>query len=256
MGSRKTKAQRTKPTKGVPAPEAKQPEEPQSPQPKTVADALERTRQKANAGEPRAREIIRKFLDEHPEVWSKVGNLARHAELTLAEAAAGGEWFGAEAIKREADRIRRALAGPSPTPLETMAVERVVLTWLQLQYVEARFMQTYRDLGWAKYWLRRQEQADKLYRSAVKSLATIRELLPAVEAGQGEVKPITPLADLVDLPLVEKAGVEGGSVNRIAGLVMQPDQMCQAAATDSADGEPKLNGHHHRLEELLASIGG
>lgn len=213
-------------------------------------------RRKANAGDPRAREILRRFLDAHPEVWSQVGNLARHAESTLVEAAAGGEWFGAEAIKREADRIRRALTGPSPTPLETMAVERIVLTWLQLQYVEARFMQTQRDLAWAKHWLRRQEQADKLFRSSVKSLTTIRELLPRLESERGEAKPITLPSDLADLPLDKGPVAERTHVNRIAGLVTDSDQMHQGAAADSTDGEQKVNGHHHRLEELLSFVGG
>jgi hypothetical protein len=146
--------------------------------PQAIAEAFDRLRHRANQGDARAREALSKYLDSHPELWSRLGNMARHAELALIEAASGGEWLTAEAIKREAARMRRDLAGPSPSPLELMAIERVVLTWEQLQHVEMGFVQAQQNLGWARYWLQRQQQADRLHREAVKSLLLIRELLP------------------------------------------------------------------------------
>lgn len=256
MKSKKAKSDAKKPRKVAPPPEAEQPVETKRLDPTTPADALQRVRRRANAGDQRAREVLKKFLDAHPEVWSQVGNLARHAESTLVEAVAEGEWFASEAIKREAASLRKSLAGPSPRPLETMAVERVVLTWLQLQYVESRFTQAQKDLGWAKYWLRRQEQADKLYRSAVRSLALIRELLPkAVDDCRREAQPTSCPSDFGDVPLIERAAGEPGGVNRIAGMLGSLDRMPEQTADDSAVRKP-MNGHRRRFEELLgAGIG-
>ncbi len=256
MVSRQAKADRKKRNAKAISPKAEQPAEPKAPTPANLADALKRVRRRANAGDLRAREVLKTFLDAHPEIWSEVGNLARHAELALVEAASGNEWFTSEAIKREAARMRRTLAGSSPTPLETMAVERVVLTWLQLQFAEARFMETQRDLQWARYWLRRQEQADKLHRFAVKTLATIRELLPRIEAGQAKTAPIPRPSDVVDATVAETIGVESGSVNRIAGSVSSPDRARHVSDKDSTGTVPRLNGHCHRLEEMLAACEG
>ena len=59
-----------------------------------------------------------------------------------------------------------------------MAVERLVHCWLQLQHTDAQFCtRQHHELGWAKYWLRRQEQAHKLYAAAEKSLLLVRTLL-------------------------------------------------------------------------------
>ena len=146
--------------------------------PEVKQQAFERICQRANKGNARAREVLKKRLDHHPELVSGVGSLARAAELEIIKVATCDEWFVGEAVKREMARMRRDLAGPNPTPLETMAVERVVATWLMLQYTEMRFLQAQKDLGWARYWLRRQEQADKLYRAAIGSLVLIRDMLP------------------------------------------------------------------------------
>ena len=257
MKTRKAKAAPKKPKKVTPPPKPEHREDPKPAEPTTLTDALQRVRWRANAGDQRAREVLKKFLDAHPDFWSQVGNLALHAESSLVEAATGGEWFASEAVKREAARLRQSLLGRSPTPLETMAVERLALTWLQLQYVESRFTQAQQDLGWAKYWLRRQEQADKLYRSAVRSLALIRELLPgAGDNHQTEPKPALCPIDLGDVPLIEKAAGEPGGVNRIAGLLGSLDRMRERTADDSDLGKPKRNGHRHGLEVLLAAGSG
>jgi hypothetical protein len=186
--------------------------------------------------------------------------MARHAELAVIKAASGGEWLTGEAVKRESARMRERLAGPSPTSLEQMAVERVVLTWTQLQHVEMCFMKAQQDLGWAKYWLKRQQQADKLHREAVKSLLLIRELLPvpAPEPTSTTANNTTVWHDNADMDaLAEKLMAEGSPiadgcpVNRIAGLPGYADSRSETPA----DRAPRLNGHHHRLEEVLG-IGG
>jgi hypothetical protein len=229
---------------------------------KAVGEAFERLRRRANDGDAQARAALARYLDAQC-LWNHFGDLGRHVELAIVEAAAGGEWLTSEAVKREAERMRRELAGPAPTPLEMMAVERIVVTWLQLQHTEMRFLQSQKDLGWAKYWLRRQEQADKLYRAAIGSLVLIRALLPTpapasvpaiADACAEATKPET--GDMVE-PLIPAEILTGGGLgaNRIAHLVAYPENTQRLAADGQADAKPKTNGHHHRLEELLANHG-
>ena len=241
-------------------PEAEQQEVAMRPSETTVPEAFERLRQRANDGDERAREVVKKYLDANPELWSRFGNMARHAESALIGVASGGEWLVSEAVKREADLMRRELAGPSPTPLEKMAIERIILCWLQLQHAELRFLDSQQNLGWAKYWLRRQEQADKLYRAALGSLMLIRDLLPpaapssAVAIVDASAQAKEPeVDDAIEPPLpAEVLMVSALGANRIANLLASPGDTQRSAMNGHANGKPKVNGHHHRLDDLLA----
>lgn len=227
------------------------------------ARAFDDVRRKANAGDARARKVMRIYLDSHPEVWTRFGNLAGYAETALIEAASGGEWLVSEAIRKEAARMRQELAGPEPTPLERIAVERIVMTWLQLQHTQIRFAESQNDLGWAKYWLRRLEVADKLYHSATAALALIRNLLPTQSYANKRNLADSTSSETLDgdaangtaLPAETLEG-SGAVVNRIAHLSTQWGYAQPPTTGNHAAGEPKVNGHRHRLEELLAPHAG
>ncbi|MGO8748297.1 MAG: hypothetical protein ACLQNE_20175 [Thermoguttaceae bacterium] len=140
---------------------------------------LDELRRQANGGDVQAQAEIRRFLDENPSVWRQIGDLGKHAELNLVRLVAEGEFLLGEAIQRKAAEMRRDLLSPFPSALEIILVERIVATWLHLQWVE---MQCSRSLGEstaANLWLQRRSQADRLYQAAVKSLLLVRELLPA-----------------------------------------------------------------------------
>ena len=44
--------------------------------------------------------------------------------------------FTQEMFRRQCQALTRDLAGPDPTPLETLLVDRIVLCWLHLHYAE------------------------------------------------------------------------------------------------------------------------
>ncbi|MEI8371664.1 MAG: hypothetical protein WCJ35_02400 [Planctomycetota bacterium] len=212
-------------------------------QPLTFSMAFEHARQRANKGDPRARQALTECLDKNPEMWSQFGNLAGHVELKLIETATGGEWLTSEAVIREVVRMRHELAGSAPTPLESLAVERIIVTWLALQHTESWFLQTQQDVRWARYWLVRQSQADRLYRAAVGSLLTIRELLPvAVTAASQTTIPV--VTEPIKLSVQEGVASESPWVNRIAGLMPHLN-----GAAHQVNGTAKVNGHRHRLLE-------
>jgi hypothetical protein len=242
-------------------PEAQQEQQPT--QPLSTAEAFARLRQRANAGDLAAQTALKQFLNANPQLWEQLGNLARHAEMSFVKQLSAGDWLCGEAIRRKASKMRRKLAGPAPTLLEKMAVERIVACWLELQNTAMACLESQRKVDWASYWLKRQEQADKLYRAAIKSLALIRELLPAsaqpVAAIPKDSASVcagnTASSRNVHAKRKSRAGfaedlvaVNGCGVNRIAGLL-------QHGAGQEADHGSKglacLNGHHNRLSGLL-----
>ena len=135
-------------------------------------------RERANQGDPKARAQLKRWLDDHPDVWHEIGNLARHAQMEFIRLVTKGDFLFGEAIRRRADELRRELQGPFPTPLEILVVERIIAAQMQVQHVEGQIALSDGDIPGAKFWLHRQLQANRLLHAATKSLLLIRELLP------------------------------------------------------------------------------
>jgi hypothetical protein len=79
--------------------------------------------------------------------------------------------------------LRAELAGPEPTSVERLLVERVVARWLQVQDADVRYAQA-KDLSlaWGAYYQRRMDRAHKRYLSAIRTLALVRRLaLPVLQ---------------------------------------------------------------------------
>ena len=108
----------------------------------------------------------------------------------------------------------RLLAGPGPSPLERLLVERVVACWLQVHYSDASYAQL-KGTNPAQHTaaLQRQNSAQQRYLQALKALATVRKLL----------RPGLSPVDLAMRPVPERPA------GRLAG------------ASAPADGEPVLN---------------
>lgn len=152
-------------------------------------EKFDRLRKLANEGDQDAQSRLRKFLDQHEEICEQLGNMADHAQASLIRQIAGDDFVLAEAIRRKAAEMRRELAGAFPTPLEILGAERVVASWLQLQWVQSACERVEGDIRSATFWLKRQGQAEKLYHAAIRSLLLMRTLLPAA------VRPVLGLID-------------------------------------------------------------
>jgi hypothetical protein len=131
---------------------------------------------RANDGDRKAQDWLRKALDAYPELWRKVGDLASHAQLSLVNLISKGEWFLGEALKRGLQDLRESLEGSSPSPLEQLAVQRVVAAWANLYYVETVCLGVEGDLAERKYWLKKQDQANRQYLAATKSLMLVQAM--------------------------------------------------------------------------------
>jgi hypothetical protein len=82
--------------------------------------------------------------------------------------------------------LRAEVAGPDPSPLESLLAARVVSTWLAVNYSETVCAQAKGlPLRLAEFALKRAESAHRRHLAAVAGLATVRRLLPRAGRAEG-----------------------------------------------------------------------
>jgi hypothetical protein len=122
---------------------------------------------------------LRSVLEDHPEVWD-CGDIAIVAKESWIDLIAGHDLALKELLGRRAEKLRDDLAGPDPTPIERLLVDRIIACWLQVHHADAVVAQS-PDMSprQAEFARRRQDSAHRRYLTAIGALATIRKLLPA-----------------------------------------------------------------------------
>lgn len=83
-----------------------------------------------------------------------------------------------EAQRRKCAALRRDLEGPTPTSIERLLVDRVVLCWLHLHYAEALYAQNMMQLSLMQhdFYQRRLSMVQRRYLAAITALAQVRRL--------------------------------------------------------------------------------
>jgi len=142
---------------------------------------------RAQDGDEDALPVLRKVLDEAPEV-ARIVDLARNVERSIIEKMSGNDVFTQEAIPRNLKAMRKEIAGENPSPLERLLAERITVCWLELQYFEAIYAQNMGKLTITQsdYHQRRIDKAHRRYLSSIKTLAQIRKMGPAVQINIAE----------------------------------------------------------------------
>ena len=177
-------------------------------------ERLQRLVQRAEQGDETVLGELRAALDVNPWVWERYGDLAKQSQGAWLQLVAGKNLLLLESAQRKAEQMRAELAGPAPSPLERLLVERVVSTWLQVHYSDASYAQL-KGATPAQHAtaLGRQNSAQGRHLQALRALATVRRLL----------RPGLSPVDLAMRPVPERPA------GRLAG------------ASAPADGEPVLN---------------
>ena len=146
---------------------------------------IEQLEKRAERGDKTALPAVREYLDSNHEVAELAGNMARQVELSWRNTFAGDNLLVQEGVNRKLAALKAELAGPNPTPLERLLVERIAACWLQVQYADALFAQKIKDsLSWeaVRGYQAWQDRAHKRFLSAVKALALLRRFaIPAVQ---------------------------------------------------------------------------
>lgn len=140
-------------------------------------DGLESLVMHANAGSAEAVARLRKYLDNHPEIWQDTGNRSRKAIETLIEATAGDDILLQESLRRQVEKMRVTLTWVRPTPLEALAIERVLIAWLETEYLREKYPSNLvgQTTQMARYYLRHKNAAERHYNAALKMFLFVHE---------------------------------------------------------------------------------
>jgi hypothetical protein len=129
-------------------------------------------------------------MDRTPSYWEEVGNLAKTARESLIRTLGGDKNLVVqEAHARKCTALMAELAGPQPSPLERLLVERIVLCWLHLHYAEVLYNQNLEKftLRQDEFYQQRISKAQARYLSAIRTLAQVRRLgVPEVQVNIGQ----------------------------------------------------------------------
>ena len=212
---------------------------PQS-QPMTQAGLIElRTLiDKAKAGDRTALPRLREYLDINPNLWQLQGNIGVQAQAAWVKLIAGSNLYLQEVTVRKINAMKREYVGKNPTPMESLLVERIIMAWLQLAYVEACEAQhPETNIRWAEFQLKRQAQAEKQLRSAIDALNNLRKSQKTitVEVRQAETTPTT-------RPVMPEA--YGGEISTYTGPTNRIKDLIPGPTTKPINGSNgKMNGH-------------
>jgi len=135
--------------------------------------------EKAGAGDVAVLPRMRGLLDNHPEIWERIGDLERVVVRAWTELLAGDDPLSREAVRRKAESLRAELEGDAPTPLERLLVGQVVSTWMELSHAQVCSAASGAlTPAQARYHWQRAESAQKKHLAAVRTLTTLRALVP------------------------------------------------------------------------------
>jgi len=126
---------------------------------------------------------LRKLLEAAPKMVQDVGDMAGVALESLLKRATGDNLLAREAQVRYMTNLSRDLVGESPSFLEKLLAERIVLCWFHVHYQEARYAQAHdATLMHEDFYQRYIDRAHRRLIAAIKALAQIRKLgLPALQ---------------------------------------------------------------------------
>lgn len=169
------------------------------PQPSNEPPDFVALARRAQEGDESALKAMQPLI-KNPDFWREAADLVVNAEYAVVTRMSGKNLIFRESLKAQLSHMKAELGGPNPTPMERLLVDRVVLTWVTLNYYETTYTQNQGELSirQADYHLRRIDGAHRRYLSAIKTLAVIRRLavpivqLNVAQAGARQLNVATP----------------------------------------------------------------
>jgi hypothetical protein len=123
---------------------------------------------------------LHEYLLEHPEESEKVGNLARHVQVSILghafQKAQGVEMVVATHCKE----LRVHLEYEQSTLLERLLIDHIVICWLRLYDCELRYESVRKDnptITQMQHWEKRLSAAQRRFLRASEALVRVRRLL-------------------------------------------------------------------------------
>jgi hypothetical protein len=116
-------------------------------------------------------------LDEFPEIWQHYGDLGGLCEQAWVEQISGPDLRLRESLRYKLNAFKKGLAGPTPSPMETLLVERAAICWLQTAHADLlEASATSLSTALAQLRLRRMDCMQRRLLHALKTLAMVHRL--------------------------------------------------------------------------------
>ena len=145
-----------------------------------LRDAIER----AQDGDETALPIIREHLRARPDDYWQLVNYARVVQNAQIKAYTGAGLYVQEVMHEVVRRLREDLEGENPSPLESLLVDRIISCYLHVNFAENEYTDSVGPgarLEVAEYMQKRLDRANKRYIAAIKALAQVRKMGPAIQ---------------------------------------------------------------------------
>ena len=138
----------------------------------------------ADAGDTSVLPEVQRLLSDQPQLVDHFGDIARVAADLWLALYVQDDVLIAEATRKKMLAWRASIAGPQPSPLESLLTEQIVVCWLQSHYAEVMHAQAL-TLQASKAVLReclsRQKESQHGLATSIRRLAKLRKLLPSLE---------------------------------------------------------------------------
>jgi hypothetical protein len=131
----------------------------------------------AEAGDPAALAAFEQFLaNDGSAAWREIGDLADVAEKALISKLFGGQKGPALSARRRFQQLRQQLTADHATPLEKLAIDRVILASTFACAVDCLVAAEGAAGLTSEKRIKAQQQAEKRVQTALRSLQTAREI--------------------------------------------------------------------------------
>jgi hypothetical protein len=154
--------------------------------PKAFEDEAVRRRFEEVFEDARAAEAARRLFEPADDVPALVGRLggglAKRVRDRLVERLSPDPAVR-EAVRGEVEALRRDLEGPAPTTIEHLIVERVVVAWLAVGWLDLLYFGLAGEFAHREveaHVARMRSRANRDYLAGLKALALVRRAAPAV----------------------------------------------------------------------------
>jgi hypothetical protein len=127
------------------------------------------------AGDASAIAEIQRILNSNDALWRQLGDVEKTTEAMLIEVADGSA-ASKESVRRSVAAMKQSLLGEKPTPLERMAVGRVVACWLFVHFVDRWCSWSVKQGGRVSDLAKLLEAAEKRYQISLRSLQLVQRI--------------------------------------------------------------------------------
>ena len=168
------------------------------------------------------------------EATERAGDLGLAAERCWLNLIAGSDRASRETLARKVTAMRAEIAGPNPTPLESILAARIVATLLQIAYVEREYTESSGTTGAHANLIEKQlDAAHRRNLSAITALSKVRRSLGIVAPAQ------------VDLPRLTLVGEHDSDS---VAHTCQPSQVSPSAMS-TVSGSPDASRPEVKIED-------